>query len=376
MDSGLHDICHLRSGRPLSIDLQNRNRYRLIVQEKDGSKTAYCFSTPIYNKETGKLLDHCFRKEGSGVSLIGSNSKIFVDEDIFMQNEAGFCRIRIPQIPKLNIGKEIRCGSDAIFPTTNGVALKLCIDKLGSAAINISPGVPLLEHKENGKYFALLTDRFHPFLTASCIGTLDATGRVIAPASMAYQQQPDQSYRLTISSANDCGKYVLVECNLYEAKLFQDTTVESAHPKENNVFGGITWLGKTEQFGEQWLYTRPDYSRIPDLMDKRICGVQLHLPRYCTNITCLLAFQVASRFCSFGSTWGEKVPSGPLVISSVPNGTYETLDLTKCFTNTEAKTFTYSDGVVIRANKDALGYMSAATADSCYAPQIMEINFR
>ena len=45
MQSVLREIARLRNGTPIIIDYHNSNRYRLVVQENNGSKTAYYFST-------------------------------------------------------------------------------------------------------------------------------------------------------------------------------------------------------------------------------------------------------------------------------------------------------------------------------------------
>ncbi|MFR5865719.1 MAG: hypothetical protein ACLUFV_11535 [Acutalibacteraceae bacterium] len=50
------EIKVLRKGVPIRVDHRNANRYRLVLQEENGSSTAYCFSTPIYNLRTGKIL--------------------------------------------------------------------------------------------------------------------------------------------------------------------------------------------------------------------------------------------------------------------------------------------------------------------------------
>ena len=65
MQSVLNEILSLRNQRPVVVDYQNRNRYRLVTREDDGSRTAYCFSTPIYNLESRRMVNLSFEsKEG------------------------------------------------------------------------------------------------------------------------------------------------------------------------------------------------------------------------------------------------------------------------------------------------------------------------
>lgn len=57
MNSILGEISTLRKGAPLVIDYKNSNRYRLVAIEPNGTKTAYYFSSPIYNSRTRKSVD-------------------------------------------------------------------------------------------------------------------------------------------------------------------------------------------------------------------------------------------------------------------------------------------------------------------------------
>ena len=66
MKSILDEIKQLRNAEHLNIDRNNTNRYRVIVNEKDGTKTSYYFSTPIYNIQTRNIVDLKFRQNGNG----------------------------------------------------------------------------------------------------------------------------------------------------------------------------------------------------------------------------------------------------------------------------------------------------------------------
>ena len=50
MHSVLSEITKFRQGKPIVIDYRNSNRYRLVVSEGNGSKTAYYF-TRLYTTE-------------------------------------------------------------------------------------------------------------------------------------------------------------------------------------------------------------------------------------------------------------------------------------------------------------------------------------
>lgn len=88
---------------------------------------------------------------------------------------------------------------------------------------------------------------------------------------------------------------------MYENKFFQDTTVENLHSTVNNAFGSTGFIGNTALYCEQWLYSRPDFSRMAEVMNKRVNKTVLHMPKYNNSNVELGAYKVASRFCSFGS---------------------------------------------------------------------------
>ena len=55
MNSVLSEIIRLRCGRTPVIDYHNSNRYCIVVSEDNGTKTAYCFGVPIYNRKPAEL---------------------------------------------------------------------------------------------------------------------------------------------------------------------------------------------------------------------------------------------------------------------------------------------------------------------------------
>ena len=115
-----------------------------------------------------------------------------------------------------------------------------------------------------------MKERFRPLVVFSCVGSLDAAGNIIAPAKITYQKLTDKKYHLSISSTSPMARFIMFEGNLYENKLFQGTTVESNNILVNNAFGSVGFIGNTAMFGEQWLYSRLDYSKIQEIMDKSI----------------------------------------------------------------------------------------------------------
>ena len=376
MQPVLDEIARLRNGRPIIIDHHNRNRYCLVVHESDGSKTAYYFSTPIYNRKSRKLVDVNFFAKGGTIYATGSNTSIAVSEKVLLENAEGSCAIGLTQKPVLGSAREVKCGNDAIFPTINGIAMKSLVKDNERITLMLEVDQPFLNVRANNKYFALMRERFRPYVVFSCIGCMDTTGSIIAPTKLDYQKITDKRYCITVSATSPSAKYVLWECNLYENKLFQDTTVESRNPSSNNAFGSVGFIGNTSEYGEQWLYSRLDHTQMPEMMDKHICRAVLHMPRLNRSATQISAFKVAARFCSFGSNWGNKKASVSLVSDSSSDGGYQNIDITSLIVNPRTKTLTRSDGFILRPKQKGDGFSAITTADSYFAPQILEINFK
>lgn len=376
MDSILTRVSKLRDNKPIMIDYHNSNRYCLLTQENDGTKTAYCFSTPIYNCNSRKVVDFQFHTQNGEIYAVGSNANITVADRVQLKNAEGACYIALPQKPTTTLENELRCENDVLFATTNGVALKTYIKESRMASFVIEVEQPFMNVRANDKYFALLRGEFKPFVTISCIGTLDTDGNVIAPATIQYQKLNDRKYQLTILPQSPLGTYVLLECNLYERKLFQDTTVESANPETNNAFGSTAFIGNSDWYGEQWLYSRLDCERISNLWDKQINRAILHLPKYNMHNVELSAFQVSARFCSFGSNWNNKIAGGNSVSHSVIANGYQSIDVTALISDSRTKSITRSEGLILKSKVKGSGFSAIATGDSYFAPQILEINFR
>ena len=376
MRSIFEEISRLRGNRPLTLDPQNTNRYRLVTYEGDGTKTSYCFSTPIYNHKSRKLLDLCFLKNNTEVYAVGSNANITVRNEVRLENAEGYCLLRLPQKFPLYTREQLRGANDTLYPTTNGIVLKAYTKGTESFCFSIEVRDPVLSVRANDKSFSLMREQFRPFITISCIGTLDAAGQLIAPAQIGYQRLTDCTYQLTVSPTSPLGTHVLFEINLYENKLFQDTTVESMNPSTNNAFGSVGFIGNTSLYGEQWLYSRLDYSRIPEIVDKRIQKVVLHMPKFNQSKVDLSAYRVSARFCSFGSNWENKIAGDAPISDSFSDNGYQSLDLTSLLVDRRTKTITKSEGLILKPKIKGAGFSVIATGDSYYAPQILEINYR
>ena len=376
MQSVLAEITKLRNGAPIMIDYHNSNRHRLLLKEIDASKTAYYFSAPIYNQQTRKLVDMKFNSNGSYAYAIGSNANIKITHNVLMENAEGSCTIELSGKPTSVSQREIRFGNNVLYPTTNGIAIKCYAKSNTSISFIVNVGQPFLNVWANDKCFALMKERFRPFVVFSCMGSLDANNNVIAPAKMEYYKLTDRQYRITVSTKSPLTQYILIESNLYENKLFQDTTVESLNPTSNNAFGSAGFIGNTSVYGEQWLYSKIDYSKLSDIIDRRVQKAVLHIPKLNRSNVELSAFKVSTRFCSFGSNWRNKIPGGAVVSDSSVNSGYQSLDVTSLLVDQRTKTIKRSEGLILKPRVTGNGFSVISTGDCYYAPQIIEVNFR
>lgn len=377
MKSVLSEILKLRGGAPLVVDHTNSNRYRLVVNEDDGSQTAYYFSTPIYNNKSRKLVDIKFHSENGNIHATGSNTNITISDNILMENAEGSCTIELEQKPVYVSEQEVHSGNNVIIPTTNGIAMKCDVNGGVKFSFIVEAGQPFWKIRVNDRSFAIMKKRFKPYAVFSCIGSLDAEGNVIAPAVMEYQRLAGRRYRITVSAADPFAKSVLLECNMYENKLLQDTTVESKNPSVNNAFGSVGFIGNTESYGEQWLYSKLDYSKLPELKAGRIRTAVLHLPMYSVSSSKLSACEVKARFCSFGSKWSNKVAGGAsaAVITTLANNDYQSVDITAMFVDKHTGSAVTSHGIILKSKDKGSGFVAVTTGDSYLAPQILEVKF-
>lgn len=374
MNSILDEIMNIRFEKPLLLDYSNSNRYRVVVGEEDGSKTSYCFGVPIYNRTTRKMSDLKFRNAGGRITYQGSDADIVLGDDISMTNPNGICRISLSSKPILKSENTVAYDNVEIVPTLNGLAFKVPCNHGENHTFVLETECEHIEERLNNKSFSVMREKFIPFVTVSCIATLDSMGNVIAPCEIECKKFDGHRYTLSIKTNTPFGKYVLYEINLYEQKLFQDTTVESVNPNDNNAFGGTAFIGNTLSYGEQWLYSRPNFSLLGELSNTRINSVKMHMPRFNRSRVVLSASGVAYRFCSFGSNWQNKVSASSEIGDAALSDKYHSIDLTKIVTNQDSGLLVQTGGIIFKSKRKNSGFTAVSTGDNFYSPQIIEIN--
>ena len=370
-NSILKEIKYLRGMNDFIIDKRNSNRYRIIVKESIGN-TAYCFSAPIYNIKTKALVQTSFAPSKGGALFKGSNGLISVNQShCIFENQNGRCIISMSDVPKIYDDQAISKSNVSITPTLCGLRFTA---KGNNLRLQLKSETKQESIRFNSSCFSVMREKFKPFLSIASLYARDESGRVL-PVKIKYQDNGNQTYDISLFHAGKSGVF-LFEINLYEPKLFQDTTVESAHPNVNNAYGAVGFIGRTKQFGEQWLYSRPDFSKIPDMVYERIEKVFLHIPVLNGSSENIDVYIPEKRFCSFGSTWNKKIKSSPQITVSNNNGRYLTIDVTTIFVNRTDRTLIYNEGLILKKPKGKNDFIAISTGDCYSAPQILEIKFK
>lgn len=369
--SVLNEIKYLRDNKDTIVEHSNSNRYRVIVKEEFGN-SAYCFSTPIYSSKTRKLIKIEHNDVTSDFSFSGSNGTIIAHHNSYVfENCDGKAIVTINGTFHDQETTKGSPSSMVVVPTFNGLRF---IVKSNFLSFGLKADVKAEGVRYNPSCISIMKETFKPFLSVSSLYASDCKGS-FSPVEMRYMQNGTDNYEIELFHDITDGTFHF-EINLYEPKLLQDTTVESAHPDTNNVYGSIGFIGKTKQFGQQWLYTRPDFSKVPDLASYHINKVLLHIPVLNGSLDNVDAYIPKKRFCSFGSTWNDKVDVSDKVVSSNNNGRYLTIDVTALFTDPLARELVYNEGLLLRKTKGLDDFIVLSTSDCYSAPQIIEINFQ
>ena len=366
----LNEIKYLRGMQGFLIDRRNQNRYTVVVKE-DVGYTAYCFSTPIYNDCSKKLIHLGFEKSKAGYIFDGSNARITICQNrCVLERKGGAAVITLDRSPAIQEFDVVLTSNITVVPALNGLRF---IVRGNSIKFSLKHTSKQEYIRFNPSCFTVMREAFNPFLSISALYAEDGN-ETFSPVEIKYTHQGNQNYEIQLSHDIPNGQFSF-EVNLYEPKLFQDTTVESIHPDDNNVYGGVGFIGKTKQHGEQWLYSRPDFSKIPHLTN-RVDRVLLHIPVLNKSVENIDVYIPQKRFCSFGSTWNKRVEMSNKVTSSNNDGKYVTIDVTAMFTENSTRVLTYNEGLILKKPKGKNNSIVISTGDCYSAPQILEVKFK
>lgn len=371
----LETILQFRNYSDFNIGEENDNRFCVTVNEKDGSKTGYYFSTPIYNEFSRKIVDNEFTAVKDGFIAEGSNSTIKIFDSIQLESRNVFCKIPLDRNVTSSTPIELSLENDRIFLTTNGVLYVADISNKSDFSFELFTNKEFFTTRSNDQCLVLLEDVFTPFISISCLGSLQTSNYNIEPASIEYTKTNNKGYSVRISPYDNRSKYVLFEINIYEQKSIQDTTVESSNPQKNNAYGGLAFVGNSKTYGEQWLYSKIDYYALREIADKKVKKAILHLPKHNCNFYGINVFSLKTRFCSFGSNWENKIESSNFIGFATDHGNYIDIDITKVLLNAQNHDAMFSEGILLKPKHLNNGYTVISTGDNYFKPQIIEVHY-
>lgn len=356
-------------------EMIKKNRYCAV--SKSVPNKVYCFSTPVFEHEKGKLVPENFVYGKDCYEFHGSNGFIRIYQDVihFIREsdkiEVAFAEAQAFRLA--NHGKLLKSKDLLIYPTLNGILIKESIIGKHRSILNICSRTKKAP-KNNSKYFALMKGKFEPLFTVNAMYAENRYGSVFYHAAVAVKKISEEVYRLELN-ANENAERIVYEMNLYEPKLFQDTTVESRRPNENNVYGGIAFLGNSPDCGTQLLYSRIDTSKLWDTKHSLFERVRLFVPYYMTTGKPLQLYAPLKRFCSFGSNWANRIQSSDLHIQGEWRHGFLVFDLS-AYLLKKAGNLQELDGFVIQPNRNEDSFSVIATADNYFTPQILELTLK
>lgn len=375
MTSIINQIKSIRYGKDNGDIIKNSNRHRIVFQEIDGSKTAYYFSVPVYNTTTNRIVSNKFEKLNGRIVYQGSNVRITFQDEVSMESIDGVCKLLFSNKVTSASENYVMLERIELTPSLNGLRVKVRCAKGEKHQLKIKvQHTRITDINHNGKQVSWMLDKFKPLMTVSCIGVSNSRQTIIAPCILNYYI--DDCEVLEFSHNNLYGEDILYEVNFYEKKIMQDTTVESLHPSSNNAFGGTSFIGYTDAYGEQWLYSRVDTSKLYDVYDRQIVGAILHIPILSDSVPQLNAYVLPTRFCSFGSAWDNKVESNNCALNINTSHHYYNIDVTPLLVDQYTLFLKSTDGFLLKPKVRKGGFAAIATGDSFYNPQILEIRYK
>ena len=344
--NALDAIRRISNITPICIHDKDKNPYRILTEE-NGMKCAYIFTVPIYSLGKHRLLDQHWSEKNM---YWGINSKI--------TNKAG------EAILENNIDRaEITSITDyGVKPSSNGITLTSDNGEI-HFELRTEHSYPI---RENGTSFALMAAKHLPFMTVTPFLAESENGMHITSFIEAIDKG-DRKYAMRIYTLEP-NKKITVEINLYMPKFIFDTTIESAYPDKNNVYGNYALIGNSSNNGEQRLLFRLNNSKsaISGLGD--IKKADIYIPKFGEMTGELCAYKITNPWCTFNTNW----VTTPDIKKSGSRFTdycdYIKADITEMIKNTK------NYGMMLK-NDSSNGYTAVSTADSYDHPMIIKIQY-
>lgn len=375
MSYALETIQRITKGEKIS-HIQKINRYGLSAQFNSRNREFY-FSAPIYIGQSETLVKRCFTLKGNQYVMQGSSAQVIITESgIKFLTVFGSMRIYWEEKQQFSLcdnGRFLRSEKMSVYPTFNGALIRQVND--GDVTLFFESDLRQDgEIKSNSKFFSYMKSKYEPFFTMGTLYAESVSAQNFYGLTIEAKHENVKRVNIKMKSEHSDAARFVWEVNAYEPKLFQDTTVESRRPSENNVFGSIAYLGRSSEYGTQYLYSRLDLSKLSAESFQNIESVYLHVPYYMISGQAFRVFSPFKRFCSFGSRWNNKVAYEDARIEGHSHGGFVSFDLSPYFLNTKGS-LQETTGIMIRHSAQEK-FSLLATADNYFTPQILEIRHK
>ena len=256
-----------------------------------------------------------------------------------------------------------------IIPTLNGIAV---FSSESPLKLDLQTEEQYSGIRKSSKSFAIMNDEFDPFLTVST-NLFAFSGNDVPSLLLKSSQKDENTY--TFETTNYLKGEVCIEINMHEPKLLLDTTVESKNPDENNAYGSVACIGKTEECGIQWLYIRPDFSKMNEMYSANVIKAYIHFP-HISGEERINIYTPESRFCSLGTTWNNKKGfSDARFAQTVKNGSYLSVDITELIIDPNEKNLKNIEGMILKPVADSGSAAIISTGDNGLRPIIIEFKY-
>ena len=201
-------------------------------------------------------------------------------------------------------------------------------------------------------------------LTALYVRTNDGT---ILPAKLEQARKSPGNHIITVYSGNP--GTVFMEFTLYGQKLIGDTPVSEYWPDTSDPFCCTAFIGKTELFGKQSLYSKVLPACIVEYLPRKIIHAKLHIPVICGDPGRLEVYPLEERFCSFETSWNNTKNKGNhrLTVSSSEH----CLTIELPVIRNDGGISVFPEGLAVENGGDGLCVLS--TGDCCSEPQRLEV---
>ncbi len=326
-----------------------RNPYRILGKHR-GKNTAYIFTVPIYSLDERKLVDLKWGVDGRKKVFSGADAEIsFYGKRAVLENSIDRAVIKTEE-------------KYQVFPGLNGINLS---SENGDIVFTLETEYPYIR-RENTRSFTLMYAKHVPFITVTPAPAEKFEG-IFVKAFVEATEIKERRFKVRIF-AKEKVKKLTAEINLYLPKLIFDTTVESAFPSVNNVYGSYSSLGESNGNEERLLFRTGFFSGAFGGIGKPE-KAEIFIPKFGSDTSEIGVYKILQPWCTFNTCWDNMPKTSEKFQLLMDAGEFFKTDITESFTDLE------NYGYMLKSIKKEKN-IAISTADSYCHPQIIKIQYK